>query len=87
MKDEKVEEVLIEKSNLVAYLSLKKCHIMPVVQKNGRVAFRVRGEVSRFLSELQNDPKERILSYINRLEAVRSLIFTLKNSQFEETPK
>lgn len=74
------EEVIIEKASTVAFLSLKKCHVTPFVKPNGRVAFRVRGNVSKILSELQANPLVNLLDYIQRLDSTRSIIFLMKES-------
>jgi hypothetical protein len=77
MKDEQ-EEIVMEKATQVAFCSLKKLHITPFVKPDGRVAFRIVGNVSEVLGELQTNPRVRILDYLQRLESVRSLIFSLK---------
>ncbi|MEW6714945.1 MAG: hypothetical protein AB1306_07650 [Nitrospirota bacterium] len=77
------EEIVIEKATLVAYCSLRKLHVTPFVKDNGRVAFRVKGNVSKTLAELQTNPSINVLDYIQRLEAVRSIIFTMKEGGHE----
>jgi hypothetical protein len=74
------EEVIMEKATQVAFLSLKKCHITPLMQDNGRIAFRVKGNITKALGELQENPKVNILDYLQKLETIRSLIFTLKGN-------
>lgn len=78
MPNEK-EEIIMEKATTVAFLSLKKLHCAPFCKENGRVAFRISGNVSEVLAELQTNPRVNILSFLQRLEAVRSVIFSLKN--------
>ena len=78
------EEVIMEKATQVAYCSLEKLHITPFVQSNGRVAFKVKGNVSAVLAKLQTNPSIPILDYLNRLETIRSFIFTLKKGTHVE---
>ncbi|MHA2217491.1 MAG: hypothetical protein ACXACY_16260 [Candidatus Hodarchaeales archaeon] len=77
-KEEKKEEVEMEKATMVAFCSLKGLHVTPFVKPNGRVAFRVKGNVSEVLAELQNNPLINVLAFIQRLDIVRGFIFTLK---------
>lgn len=74
------EEVVMEKATHVAFCSLKKLHITPFKKPDGRVAFRVKGNVSEVLTELQTNPKIPILDYLQRYETVRSVIFSLKRN-------
>lgn len=78
------EEVIMEKATQVAFCSLRKLHVTPFVKPDGRVAFRVKGNVSDVLTELQTNPKIPILDYLNRLEVIRSFIFTLKKGTHVE---
>lgn len=78
------EEVIMEKATQVAYCSLKKLHVTPFVKSDGRVAFKVKGNVSAVLAELQSNPSIPILDYLNRLETIRSFIFTLKKGNLVE---
>lgn len=73
------ERLLIEKAPQVAFLSLSGCQIKPIAQANGRVAFEVSGNVTEGLALLSSNPPVPILDYLNRLDAIRSVIFTLKN--------
>lgn len=75
------EEVVMEKATHVAFCSLKKLHITPFKKPDGRVAFRVKGNVSEVLTELQTNPKIHILDYLQRFETVRSVIFSLKRDR------
>jgi len=75
---EEQEKVVIDKAPQVAYCSLRKLHCKPFVDNFGRVKFEVSGPVMEILSELQNNPKVPLLDFLNRLDAVRSIIFTLK---------
>lgn len=77
MQNEK-EEVIMEKATLVAFCSLRKLHVTPFKKLNGRVAFRVKGDVTKILADLQTNPKINILDFLTRLEAVRTNIFALK---------
>lgn len=81
---QELEEVIMEKATQVAYCSLKKLHVTPFVKPDGRVAFRVRGNVSDVLAELQANPSVPLLDYLNRLETIRSFIFTLKKGNHAE---
>jgi hypothetical protein len=72
------EEIVMEKATTVAFCSLKGLHVTPFVKPNGRVAFKIKGNVSEVLSELQNNPLINVLAFIQRLEVVRGYIFTLK---------
>lgn len=72
------EEIVMEKATQVAFCSLKKLHVTPFEKPNGRIAFNVKGNVSEVLTELNTNPSIPILDYIQRLETVRSIIFTLK---------
>lgn len=74
------EEAIMEKASLVAFCSLKKLHVKPFVKPDGRVAFVIRGDVSKVLAEMQANPAVPILDYLQRLESVRSIIFTMKGS-------
>ncbi len=74
------EEVTMEKATQVAYCSLKKLHITPFVKSDGRVAFNVKGNVTEVLADLYTNPSVHILSYIQRLETIRNIIFTLKQN-------
>lgn len=73
------EKVIIEKATQVAFLSLRGLSCKPVVGEDGRVRFEFAGPVLETLAELQQNPKVNILDFINRLDAVRSVIFTLKD--------
>jgi len=78
------EEVIMEKATQVAYCSLRKLRVTPFLKPNGRVAFKVRGNVSAILSELQENPSVPILDYFQRYENVRSIIFTMKGGNSEK---
>lgn len=78
-KNETNEEMIIEKDRLVAYLSLSGIHCQPFLQDNGRVAFKCLGRVTEVLADLQGNPRVRLLDYMQRLDSVRQLIFSLKD--------
>ena len=78
------EEIIMEKATQVAFCSLRNLHVTPFVKPDGRVAFRIKGNVSDVLSELQTNPSIPILDYLNRLETIRSFIFTLKKGTHVE---
>lgn len=82
--EEVVEEVVIEKAPQVAFCSLRKLHVTPFVKADGRVAFRVKGNVSEVLAELQENPKVPILDFLTRLDTIRQFIFTLKNQKLSD---
>jgi hypothetical protein len=86
MQNEK-EEIILDKAPYVAFCSLKKLNISPFVKKDGRVAFRISGNVSEVLGELQTNPLVPILDYLQRLETIRSLIFSLKGNRGIESHK
>jgi len=77
MSDE--TEIILDKAPQVAYCSLKKLHVTPFLKPDGRVAFRVKGDVAGVLAELAGNPQIFLLDYLNRLDAIRSIIFTLKD--------
>jgi hypothetical protein len=81
---EEQEEIISEKANQVAFFSLRKLHITPFVKPDGRVAFNVKGNISEVLAELQTNPLIPLLDYIQRLETIRSLIFTLKQGKEDD---
>jgi hypothetical protein len=72
------EKVIIEKAPQVAFLSLAGCHVKPFKKSDGRVAFEVSGDVSGEFARLSSNPSVPILDYMNRLDAIRSVIFTMK---------
>ncbi len=74
------ETIVLEKAPLVAFCSLKGCHIKPFTKDDGRVAFEVQGDVHSVLADLSSNPTVPILDYLNRLDSVRTVIFTLKNN-------
>ena len=78
----KQEQVELDKATYVAYCSLENLHVTPVVKENGRVNFRVKGNVGEVLAKLQSNPSVKLLDYLNKLELVRSLIFTLKGNGY-----
>jgi len=80
MTDEN-EIVVLEKAPQVAFCFLKKLRVTPFVKPNGRVAFKVKGDVAGVLAELASNPEVPLLDYLNRLDTVRSLIFTLKDAR------
>ena len=74
-----VEETLIlEKATHVALASYHQCKCSPFRDTDGRVRFEVKGRVSEALAEIQNNSFVKIGDYLAKLEAVRSLIFSLK---------
>lgn len=75
------EKVVLDRAPQVAYCSLRKLHCKPFVAPDGRVKFEVIGPVGETLAELQTNPKVPLLDYLNRLDAVRSIIFTLKGKR------
>ena len=79
MKEQEI--ITMEKATQVAFCSLKKLHVTPFVKPDGRVAFHIKGNVSEVLSELQANPRIRLLDYIQRLDTIRSFIFTLKKDK------
>jgi len=81
MKKAKIEEVELTKDTYVAFCSLRNLHVTPIVKENGRVNFRVRGNVGEVLAEIQSNPKVRLLDFLNRLASVRSLIFSMKGTK------
>jgi len=74
----KNEEITLDKATQVAFCSLKKLRIIPFIKTDGRVSFKIKGNVTEVLAELQGNPKVPILDYLNRLDIIRSIIFTLK---------
>jgi hypothetical protein len=82
----KVEEVLIEKTTTVTWLSIKGCHCTPLRQPTGRIAFRVKGPISELLGELSQNPRVNILDFLNRYEMIRSIIFSLKDQKQMNIP-
>jgi len=78
---EEQEKVVLDRAPQVAYLSLRKLNCKPFVDLDGRVRFEVTGPVTETLAELQSNPKVPLLDYLNRLDAVRSIIFTLKGKR------
>jgi len=86
MTQEGVEEIIVDKAHQVAFLSLRKLHVTPFVRPDGRVSFIVKGNVSGVLGEMQDNPCVPILDYLQRLEAIKSIIFTLKRHKKNGEP-
>lgn len=80
MKKAQCETLVIEKAPQVAFLSLAGCEIKPFKKPDGRIAFEVSGNVTAELARLSSNPSIPILDYLNRLDAIRSVIFTLKDA-------
>ena len=76
----KVEEIILEKAQLVALCSCFKCHVTPFKDLDGRVRFKVRGPITEALAAAQNNLPIPIGTFLSRLEATRSLIFSLKDA-------
>jgi hypothetical protein len=75
------EITVMEKAPQVAYCSLKKLHVIPFLKSDGRVAFYVKGDVAGALADLAGNPKVPLLDFLNRLDTVRQIIFTLKEDR------
>jgi hypothetical protein len=82
-KEEQV--IVMENASQVAFCSLKKLHITPFVKPDGRVAFSVKGDISKVLSELSENPLIPILDYIQRLDTIRSIIFSMKGKEYNNS--
>jgi hypothetical protein len=68
----------IEDATIIAFLSLKGHHINPYRRADGRVVFKVSGDISHTLHELYSNVHIGILDYIKSLKTIRSSIFTIK---------
>lgn len=78
MTDDK--ETVLEDWAIVAYLSLKdNIEITPFKKSDGRVAFRVKGDIDQALSEIYQNKKVGIQDYMKALRTVRNTIFILKS--------
>jgi hypothetical protein len=79
------EEIETEKIPQVTFLSLRnkeyKLHITPFTKIDGRVGFKVKGNISAALAELQENPSIPILDYIHRMETIKQIVFTLKGKR------
>lgn len=78
MMKKKSEPLVFEKATQLAFLSLENCQLKPFRKPGGRVAFEVSGDVYGALARLSTNPPVPILDYINRLDAIRSVIFSMK---------
>jgi hypothetical protein len=74
------EEVIMRKATTITFASIRGLLLTPYTEPNGRVAFKAKGNVSEVLAELQTNPLIPVLDFIQRLEAIRSIIFTMKNN-------
>jgi hypothetical protein len=70
----------LEDSIIVAYLFLKGHRFIPTKREDGRVVFRVEGDISEDLQEIYQNVQVGILDFIKSLKAIRSSIFALKGS-------
>jgi hypothetical protein len=77
---EEAEEAAFDNASIVTYLAEGGCELTPY-NYDSKVRFWVKGPISRLLAELQQNPKMPILSYIQRLSTIRSMIFQLKGQR------
>lgn len=78
------KETVLEDWSIIAFCSLPEIQkkyqlkITPFKQTNGRIAFRVRGDVESAIADIYTNKKVGINDYIKSLRSVRNVIFTLR---------
>lgn len=81
MKTHCEDTMRLEKPTEIAWASLQKVHLTPDVDPAGRVFLEGnREQIMKALALLQTNPEVPILDYINRLQTIKGIIFTLKNN-------
>lgn len=86
-------ETILEDWSIVAFCSLpeiqKKYHleVIPFKQSNGRIAFKVSGDVESAINEIYVNKKVGVNDYIRTLRSVRNAIFTLRTLKGSSTEK
>ena len=79
------QETVFEDYSIISFCSLPEIQkkyeliITPFKQSNGRVAFRVIGDIESAVAEIYANKKVGISDFMKALRSVRSTIFTLRN--------
>lgn len=68
----------LEDATIVAFLSLKNHKITPHKRIDGRMFFRVEGDISSSLQSLYCNEKIGVLDFIKSFKSTKSCIFSLK---------
>lgn len=79
------EETTLEDWSIVSFCSLPEIQkkysltITPFKKADGRIAFRVQGNVESAINDIYSNRKVGINDYMKALRNVRGAIFTLRN--------
>ncbi|MFA4828429.1 MAG: hypothetical protein WC855_13280 [Thermodesulfovibrionales bacterium] len=82
---DKEEEIILEDWSIVSFCSLPEIQkkynltITPFKKAEGRIAFRVHGDVESAINDIYSNRKVGINDYMKALRNVRGAIFTLRN--------
>ncbi len=71
-------EILIDDATVVAFLLLRNCNVTPFKKPDGRVSFKVTGDISKDLQALYGNAEVGILDYTRALKSIRTTIFSMK---------
>jgi hypothetical protein len=74
-------ENVVEDANVVSLASLRGYRVTPFRKNSGKVAFIVHGDLEHLLAEILENRPVPIGDYLKNFKAVRSTIYTLKNSE------
>jgi len=72
-------EGIISNAYIAAFLSLSGVKLTPIRQPDGRVAFRIDSNPASAFADFAANKTVPIIDYVQRLQAVKSIIFTLKD--------